>query len=217
MRTLKVQGKGEVSVTPDICKYSMLLTTKNCDYSSAYNVLNIAVDNFRERLVSIGISAEEIKTSDYSITAVTAYLREEGKYIPDGYQGTHRLSIKVPLDKERMNTVFNVLAYGKGLDPSCKTSISISFGISDPEAVKKQLLRNAVAVAKTNAETIADAAGIKLGQIASIEYGWSEVRFYNELDYEANSCCEGPAPCPPDIQPNDMSTTDTVTVIYEIL
>lgn len=217
MRTLKVQGKGEVSVTPDICKYSMLLTTKNCDYSSAYNVLNIEVDNLRKRLINIGISAEEIKTSDYSITAVTAYSREEGKHRPDGYQGTHRLSVKVPLEKERMNTVFNVLAYGNELDPSCKSSISLSFGISDPEAVKKQLLRNAVAVAKTNAETIADAAGIKLGQIASIEYGWSEVRFYNEPDYDASPCCEALGPCPPDIQPNDMSTNDTVTVIYEIL
>ena len=215
MKTLKVQGKGHVSVTPDTCKYSVLVTTKNCDYQSAYNVLNIEVDNFRKRLINVGIPADEIKTSDYSITAVTTYSREEGKSVSDGYKGTHRLSVETALDKKRMDAVFNALACGTG-DDSCESSISISFGVSDPESVRKQLLRNSVAVAKTNAETIADAAGITLGQINSIEYGWSEVRFYNEVDYDSAPCC-GEEPCPPDIQPNDLNASDTVTVIYEIL
>ena len=214
MKILKVQGKGAVSVTPDICKYSVLVTAKNRDYSSSYNVLNIEVGHFRKRLNSIGITAEEIKSSDYSIAAVTTYSNELKKHIPDGYKGTHRLSVEVPLDKERMNAVFNAIAYGD-IDPTCQTSISLSFGISDTEAVRKQLLRNSVVAAKANAETISEAAGITLGAIISVEYGWSEVRFYNEVDYDA--CCVEEPCTPPDIVPNDFSTSDTVTVVYEIM
>ena len=215
MKTLKIQGKGSVSVVPDICRYSALVTSKGCDYPCTYNVLNIDVDNFRKRLVSAGICQEEIRTSDYSITAVTSYSRDEGKHIPDGYKGTHRLSVEISLDKQRMDAVFKALAYGAS-DSSSESAISISFGVSNPETVRRQLLRNSVAVAKVNADTIADAAGITLGQIITIEYGWSEVRFYNETDYDASPCC-GEELCPPDIQPNDLNASDTVTVTYEIL
>lgn len=36
MRTLKVQGKGEITATPDLCKYSMVVSKKNSDYFSCY-------------------------------------------------------------------------------------------------------------------------------------------------------------------------------------
>jgi len=211
MKTLKVQGKGEVSVTPDMCIYSVNVTTKNCDYSSCYNVLNIDVANLREAILKAGVTAEQIKTTGYSITAVTSYSRELEKHIPDGYKGTHRVSVEIPLDKKLMDSVFGAMARSKS-----DQSISISFGVSDPEPARKQLLRNSVAVAKGNAETIAEAAGVTLGAIVSIDYGWSEVRFYDDTDYAPQGCCVAEEPAPY-IEPNDINQTDIVTVVYEIL
>ena len=211
MKTLKVQGKGEVSITPDICIFSMLVSEKNKDYAECHQALNIQVDQLRSGLISIGVEPTLIKTSDYSISQVSTYSKHHEKHVPDGYRGQHRLTLQIPIDKDRMNNVFAFLAKGSS-DPS----ISISFGVSDNEAVRKNLLRNSVAVAKVNAETIAEAAGISLGSIISIEYGWNEVRLYNELDYEASSCLSEPLACAPDIEPNELNASDTVTIVYEI-
>jgi len=212
MRTLKVQGKGEVSVVPDICIFSLLVAEKRRDYKDCHSALNNKVDQLRNDLIGLDIPPTSIKTTDYSISQVTTYSKQKEKHVPDGYRGQHRLTVEVPLNKDRMNNVFKLLSEGSA-DPS----ISISFGVSDTESVRKQLLRNAVSAAKMNAETIADAADINLGKITSIEYGWSEVRLYNEVDYDA-SCClsEGPGQYAPDIEANDLYAADTVTIVFEI-
>jgi uncharacterized protein YggE len=211
MKTLKVQGKGEVSVTPDLCIYSVNVVAKNFVYATCYDVLNRMVDNLRGELLEAGVTAEQIKTTGYSITAVTSYSRELEKHVSDGYKGSHRVSVEVPLDKKLMDSVFTAMARSQS-----DQSISISFGVSDSEPARKQLLRNSVAVAKSNAETIAEAAGVTLGAIVSIDYGWSEVRFYDDTEY-APKCCEGAQPSPPFIEPDNINQTDTVTVVYEIL
>ncbi|MEI6206227.1 MAG: SIMPL domain-containing protein [Desulfuromonadales bacterium] len=182
MKTLKVQGKGEASVAPDKCIFSMVVSEKQDDYATCHFELNSKVERLRDSLVKIGINSTSIKTSDYSISADSTYSKKLEKRIPDGFTGRHRLTVETPIDKQKMNPVFKALAEGSS-DPS----ISITFGVSDTEAVRMQLLRNAVAAAKVNAETIADAAGISLGSIISVEYGWSEVRLYNELDYDATT------------------------------
>jgi len=84
MRTLTVDGKGEITATPDVCKYSLLVRKKNHDYSRCYNELSDDIAKLRNQLITTGIAAEEIKTSKYSIEAVTVYSREQKKEIPDG-------------------------------------------------------------------------------------------------------------------------------------
>jgi uncharacterized protein YggE len=212
MRTLKVQGRGSVSITPDICVFSMRVAEKRKDYAGCHQALNKRVDGLRDDLVRIGVDAADIKTSDYSVSQDTVYSDTLKKHVSDGYIGRHRLTVEVPLEKDRMNPVFKALAKGDNA-----ASISISFGVSDNESARKRLLRNAVAAARVNAETIADAAGISLGPIASIEYGWSEVRFSDEPDYERGGCYVAAEMCAPDIEPNELNASDTVTLVYEIV
>jgi hypothetical protein len=74
-----------------------------------------------------------------------------------------------------------------------------------------------VRVAKENAEALSAAAGVTLGKLQQIDYGWSEVRIY---DREASVLCESDAPsspcCEADIEPEDVSAEDNVTLVYEM-
>ena len=93
--------------------------------------------------------------------------------------------------------------------------------VRDTEAVRKQLIRNAVAAAKINAETISEAAGMTLGQIVTIEYGWSEARFGRETEdlFDLPTFCRDRSveSIGPVFLPNDLTTTDTVNVVYKIV
>ena len=64
-----------------------------------------------------------------------------------------------------------------------------------------------------NADTIAAASGITVGQILSVEYNWQEVRFMGSLDYSIN---EISIRASPDITPREVSGSDSVTVVWEI-
>ena len=213
MRTLKVEGKGEVTVTPDVCKYSIRICKKNSDYSSCYNELNDDSVKLRELLVKSGISADEIKTSIFSVSAVTVYSEELNTELPDGYEGIQKIKVEIPLDKKLMNTVLNAVATGFSDD----LSISISFGVSDLEAIRRQLIRNSVAAARINAETISDAGGITLGQIVSIEYGRNLERFGSDDVYDIPTFLRKENDAVLSIVPADITSTDSVTVVYEIL
>jgi uncharacterized protein YggE len=65
-----------------------------------------------------------------------------------------------------------------------------------------------------NADTIAAESGITVGQILSIEYNWQEVRFTETLKF---SISEMSLRASPEITPSEVSGTDSVTVVWEIL
>ena len=82
--------------------------------------------------------------------------------------------------------------------------------------MRKLVLEDAVRKAKTNAETLAAAAGVRLGALVQMDYGWLEVRFSTG---EYDCCCESGEDnpmVPPDIEPEDVKAEDSVTLIYEI-
>ena len=213
MRTLKVEGKGEVTVTPDVCRFSLRICKRDRDYSRCYNVLNHDSDKLSKLILKAGIAAETIKTSDFSVRAVTVYSEKLNKKLPDGYEGIQKTKVEIPLDKELMNRVLNAVTSGFSDD----LSISISFGVSDTETIRKQLIRNSVAAAISNAETIADAGGITLGQIVSIEYGRNLERFGNDDVYDIPTFLRKESDAALSIVPVDVTSTDNVTVVYEIV
>lgn len=217
MRTLKVQGKGEITVTPDLCEYSVRVSSKKSDYNSCYNELNISVDTLRNQLNNVGITNEQISTSKYSIIAVSEYFKKVDKELPGGYEGIHSLNFETPIDMEFMNTVLTAISNECIRDQM----ISISFGISDTETIRKQLIQNSVVAARINAETICGAAGIMLGQIVTIEYGRSDADFdedvFARLDRPTFIRSRNSDDIYPNMMPNNITTTDTVNVVYEIL
>ena len=72
MRTLKVQGKGSVSLPPDTAVFSFEILAEHKEYSACHENLNRRVAGLRQELVNCGIERAEVKTSDYRIRSRTA-------------------------------------------------------------------------------------------------------------------------------------------------
>ena len=99
-----------------------------------------------------------------------------------------------------------------------KPEFGISFFVKDTETAKNRLLGNAVRDAKVKAVVLAEASGVKLGDIRNIDYSWGEIRFESdrmpiagELGYKEETRFDI------DIDPDDIAVSDTVTVEWEIL
>lgn len=212
MRVLKVQGKARVNVEPDIVTISFEVEAKARGYADCIRKLNTRTEELRGNVVATGLALADLKTTSFSIRVDTRY--EDGQHHFVGYRASHNLHIELPVDKELLNRVLRQIAQGHS-----GTEIRLAFSVKDKDGLRKRVLAEAVRTAKENAAALAAAAGITLGTLQQIDYGWAEVRIY---DCEASMVGEAPPPCPPhdyyeaDIDPEDVGAEDSVTLVYEI-
>ncbi len=211
MRVLKVQGKGRVSVEPDVATLSFDVETKAKDYADCVSSLNNNTAALRADLVNAGLSLAELKTTAFSVRVDSHY--KDGQRRLVGYCATHNLHIDVPADKDVLNRVLRQIAKGQS-----GAEIRLSFSVKDKDGLRQKVIANAVHTAKANAQILASAAGIKLGNLQQVDYGWAEVRI---SDYNASMICESmeaaPSEMNADIDPEDVEAEDNVTLIYEIV
>lgn len=208
MRVVRVQGKGKVSTEPDICILSFEVEEQTEEYGDCLSNLNQRTEQLRQGLRSGGINVHDVKTTDFNIRVENEY--SQGRNIFVGYRGSHCLRMELPIDKDLLNKVLD-----KIIEARSGAEISIAFSVKDKESLKKETLQEAVRVAKTNARTLADAAGLKLGKLQQLDYGWTEVRIYEQesvMAYEAPSRATHRI----DIEPEEVTAHDSVTLVYEI-
>jgi len=90
--------------------------------------------------------------------------------------------------------------------------------VKDKDGLKRKAMELAVNAAKENAVAIAKTAGISLGKLRQVDYGWAEVRFSNN---ELNLICEDNKSDEKmdynfDFEPVSVYVRESVTLFYEI-
>jgi len=206
MRIIKVQGNGQASLPADTVRLTFNIECERFVYGDCVDELNNRVDQLRTCLAECNIEQREIKTSDFNITINQEY--KNGRYNLIGYRARHGLTLEIPFFQNTLNAVLNAIAKG-----GSNTSVSIAFSCSDKAQIKKMVLEDAVRKARTNAEIMTAAAGVVLGDLVTMDYGWSEVRFYS--DDSDMSICESGTPSP-NFEPDDIKAMDMITMVYEI-
>ena len=211
MKILKVIGEGTVTSQPDQVILSFNVKSKSMEYSTCINNLNTKTDNLRNNIVSADLSKTDLKTTSFNIDSEFRYNNNDD-YIFDGYSASHQLVIKLPMDKELLNQVLHRITEGHS-----EAEIEMDFTIRDQEAVNRKVLARAVQNARQNAETLATAAGVVLGELQQIDYGGSEVRVRH---LRSNILCEQSFSDSlhfVDIETADVKSQDSVTLVYEVL
>ncbi len=207
MKTIKVLGKGNVSCPPDAVILSFEIECKSYEYAHCLKELNARTDDLRKCMKAASTDRASLKTTSFNVRADTKY--ENGSYTYIGYIASHRLQIELPMDTTLLNCVSREIARGHS-----GAEINIAFTVKDKETLRMRVLADAVRVAKSNASALAEAAGVKLGELQQIDYGWAEVRIYEQ---ESRIPCMAMGPGgDPDIEPEDVRADDTVTLVYTI-
>jgi len=101
------------------------------------------------------------------------------RYVFEGYAASHSLQIELPVDKEMLNRVLGVISQGRS-----GAEIQIHFAVKDTEDLRQRALAEAVRVARLSADTLAQAAGVKLGRLQSMAHGRDEIRVSGQPAYE---------------------------------
>ena len=217
-RTIKVTGLSKVKASPDYTRISLTLsdTMKEYDACLAKSVedMNIIV----ECIKGFGFARNELKTSSFEIDRKTQSYRDKNDNWKErflGYEYTENLNFTFKNDNERLGKILYALVH-LPINPE----IRISYFCSDVETIKNQLLALAIQDAKQKAELLTSASGVKLCEILDIDYSWVDVTL--ELDdlklFPAGApkeCCSKAA-YDVDIEPDDISSSDSVRITFRI-
>lgn len=219
MREMRVTGRGRISVKPDRIRLMLTLSDVKKDYDKALKEASAKSTELQKAFCGCGFSEEDLKTVNFSVDAeYTGYSDKDGNWKQRfvGYRFNQMLKIEFPLDNDKLGQILYALAKS-----GVKSEFRIQYTVSDPEACRNELLGKAVSDAKEKAAVLAEASGVKLGAIQTIDYSFGTMEIYSEpVNFRsmkvAESCCEDTA-YGMNIVADDIQLDDNVTVSFEII
>lgn len=206
-RVIVVSGEGEVSSVPNQARLSAGVVTQAQTSEAALDANTRAMNNVFAQLKMLGIPDAKIRTSNFSIYPQFSQPRPGTSQPPviSGYQVSNQVTVIVD-DIAKTGTALDAL-----IRSGANQAAGISFQIADPKPLMERARRAAVADAIAKARTLAEAAGVALGPILSIqEGGVSEPRpvpFARAMALEA---------APPPIAAGEQTVNASVSVTYAI-
>ncbi|KKT20407.1 MAG: hypothetical protein UW04_C0031G0006 [Parcubacteria group bacterium GW2011_GWB1_43_8] len=218
-RSFSVSGEGKVVAVPDVAQFSFSVITEG-----GKNIGDIQQENTQKanRAIALlkdsGIEDKDIKTASYSLQPRYQYFscpvskNSSAKPCPPpeivGYTISQTVSVKIR-DFEKIGEILS------GVVQSGVNSVSeLSFTIDDRTEIENQARQEAIAVAISKAESIAQAGNFNLGKILSINENSFPV--FNQYKTLGIGGSEDFAVSAPVIEPGSQEVSIGVTISYEI-
>jgi len=163
-RTLTVSGTGMVYLTPDVAYINIGVHTEKPTATEAVSANNDQTQQVVNTLTDAGVDAKDIRTTNFSIYPNTQYDQQTGKPAGTTYIVDNTVYITVRhLDK-----------LGDLLDATVQAGAnsinSIQFDVLDKTSATQQARDAAVKDARSQAQELANAAGVTLGDVQAVSF-----------------------------------------------
>lgn len=219
-KTIRVTGKGLLSVKPDTIRLIMTMNGMQEEYDMTLDESAKMAEKLKKLFVDLGFEAEDIKTLSFHVNTEYESYQEKDKSWNTrlkGYKYVHSMKIEFPADNKRLGEVLYKLGHS-----AVRPELRIEYTVAEPEKYKNELLANAVTDSRVKAEVLAKAAGVGLGEMIAIDYSRAEIDFVSRpVEHLAlEECCmrnsQQNGAYDIDINPDDINVTDNVTIVWEM-
>ena len=162
--SLNLSATGEVKVAPDMATITFGVVTEAATAQEAMTQNAARMTQVATALRRAGLSERDIQTSGLNLAAQYDYQENQPPKLR-GYQATNRVTVNIN-DLTKVGTTADaVVAAGVNqID-------GISFGLRDPKTAEDQARRLAVQALQAKAALYAQALGVQLGGIRSLNEG----------------------------------------------
>lgn len=156
-------GTGKATAVPNTAQLSLGVTKTAKTISDAQNQANTVINKLTTDLKSLGILETDIKTTNYNVYPNYDYTN--GKQITNGYTVSQNLEVKVK-QIDKANSAIDIAT----VDGTNMVG-GLSFILDDQtqKDLENKARKEAVQNAKDKAQSLANAAGIKLGRIVDVQ------------------------------------------------
>lgn len=167
--SLTVAGQGEARVAPDEATVRLGVLAQQASAGAAQQAVNRVVTAVLDAVRRLGVRAEQIQTSELSLSPVFAPVRPGAQGVESqeprivGYQASNTVTITL----EKLDQVGAVI--DAGLGAGANRLEGVGFGLRHDEAARQAALREAVAQARAKAATLAAAMHVRLAEVLEVQ------------------------------------------------
>jgi uncharacterized protein YggE len=201
-RQIVVAATGTVSATPDMAVVNLGVSREARTAAEALEGVSTAAAQVLERIGAAGIAPRDVQTASLSLYPVMDQTSARPPQVR-GYVASNDLTIRVR----------DLSALGGLLDTLVKEGANnlsgISFAMSDPKPLEAQARAAAVTDARAKAQTLAEAAGVVLGPVQSIQESGG---FVQPALMMRGAMMEAAVP----VASGELEVSVTVTVVFAI-
>ena len=202
--TLSVTGSGTASAPPDIASVMTGVETFAETAAEALAQNSERMAQILTVLADAGIDAKDVQTRNLSVSARYADRKTRSTHDIAGYQVRNSVTVRIR----------DLAALGEVLDAIVRTGANridgVSFGFANPADLRREARRKAIADARTAAETYAEAAGVRLGDILSINDGMAGPKPMHGMAMAETARSAVP------VATGESSISDTVRIVWEL-
>ena len=206
VRTIDVSATGSTSAEPDLAVVTLAVEARADSADAAREQVAADVESMRQALRDLGIPDDAVTTTSFFVGP--EYDHREGGRELVGYRAYH--AFEVESDVGQAGAVIDA-AVGSGA-----TQVqNVRFTLTEEtrSELREEALSTAVSNARADAETIASASGVSLGQLHSAST--ANVGYPRPIPYAAESAAGGDGASTV-VEPGPVEVTATVQVSYEI-
>lgn len=164
-RRIAVTGEGQVEAAPDMAVITLGVRQEDREAQAAMQATSAAVAAMLERLAELGIAPRDLQTRELSLSPVWSERSGSGaeRRQITGFVAANTVVVRVR-DLAALGGILDaVLAEG------ANDFGGLRFDLQDPAPLAEEARRRAVADAMARAALLAEAAGVELGPVLSID------------------------------------------------
>lgn len=203
-QTVTVSGSAESQERNQIASFTAGVSAVYDDKQTAIDEVNGKTKTIIDAVKDFGIAEDDIQTQSLSVNQGEQSYYEEGTYKTRPGQWRVNNSIEITLREiEKASALANLLTNSGATNvygPNLRTD--------DTKTAENSLLEKAIENARQKAVIIAAAAGKSVGEVVSVNEGYSSQPLYRVFEAGGG----GGAP----IEPGTSTVSKTVTVVFEL-
>jgi uncharacterized protein YggE len=205
--TISVSGEGKVVVPPDVALIDVGTSIERKSVAEAQRENTRVMNAWLDKLSGFGVDKKDVQTTGYSVSPSYDYF--DGRTVLRGYTVSQNVHVKIR-NLDKAGDIVGV-AGEIGLNQIG----SLSFGVDDSQKVRQEAREKAIANAREQARSLADAAGVKLRRVISFSEngGGMPVPMYYAKDARLESAAGNAAPS---FEAGSSEFVVNATITYEI-
>lgn len=160
--SITVNGIGEVTSSPDMATLTLGVTAEAASARTAMSEVSANTAAILEVLQAGGVAEADIQTRDLRLNPLWSNASSVRQRKITGYQASNMVLVRAR-DLDGLGALLDRVIESGATDFN-----GLSFGLQDPEPLMDEARRLAVAEARRKAELYAEAAGVALGPLITL-------------------------------------------------
>ncbi len=205
VRRITVTGQGHVETAPDMATITLGVTHEGPVAGDAMQATSDSVAKMLDRLAKLGVEPRDVQTQNLSLNPVWSNQTNSGARVRKitGFVASNTVSVRVR-DLPSLGGVLDAV-----IQDGANEFNGLRFSVQDPEPLVIEARKLAVENAIAKAEQLATAAGVRLGDVMTInENGGGRPRQMLEMARVASDSVP--------VAAGEVSLSSSVTLVFAI-